>query len=79
MNDAIATSQGRTRFNDIIPQYDAMDDRKCQKYFSRPDVKRLVGVTCTLKPVGIGFCSDVFMMVTRTAYKKNISVKGLNY
>ncbi|XP_052803520.1 uncharacterized protein LOC128233738 isoform X1 [Mya arenaria] len=44
-NDAIVTERRRTRFKDIIPQYDASADRHCKAYFKRQDVQQLIGVT----------------------------------
>ncbi|XP_052253423.1 uncharacterized protein LOC127859879 isoform X4 [Dreissena polymorpha] len=44
-NDAIVTETRRTRFKDIIPQYDASADRHCKAYFQRQDVQRLISVT----------------------------------
>ncbi|KAL4229382.1 hypothetical protein ACF0H5_012421 [Mactra antiquata] len=46
-NDAIVTERRRTRFKDIIPQYDASSDRHCKAYFKRRDVQRLLDVTCS--------------------------------
>jgi len=44
-NDAIVTERKRTRFKDIIPQYDASEDRHCKAYFKRKDVQQLINVT----------------------------------
>ncbi|XP_045210142.1 uncharacterized protein LOC123561682 isoform X2 [Mercenaria mercenaria] len=44
-NDAIVTERRRTRFKDIIPQYDASSDRHCKAYFKRKDVQQLLNVT----------------------------------
>ncbi|XP_060560099.1 uncharacterized protein LOC132720110 isoform X3 [Ruditapes philippinarum] len=44
-NDAIVTEKRRTRFKDIIPQYDASSDRHCKAYFKRKDVQQLLNVT----------------------------------
>ena len=45
VNDAIITEKMRTRFRDVIPVYDACNDRHCVTYFTRPDVQRLIKVT----------------------------------
>ncbi|XP_069120089.1 uncharacterized protein [Argopecten irradians] len=46
LNDAIITEKLRTKYKDIIPKYDAAMDKNCRGYFERPDVKRLLNVTC---------------------------------
>ncbi|ELU01855.1 hypothetical protein CAPTEDRAFT_191276 [Capitella teleta] len=51
VNDAVVTERRRTKYKDIIPKYDAAVDANARQYFQRPDVKRLISVTCTLKPV----------------------------
>lgn len=47
VNDAIITEKKRTKYKDIIPVYDAARDDHCKAYFNRPDVKRLINVTCS--------------------------------
>lgn len=46
-NDAINTEKQRTKYKDIIPKYDASNDSHCKKYFTRPDVRNLVSITCS--------------------------------
>ncbi|XP_052253421.1 uncharacterized protein LOC127859879 isoform X2 [Dreissena polymorpha] len=53
-NDAIVTETRRTRFKDIIPQYDASADRHCKAYFQRQDVQRLISVTRSREPTPAG-------------------------
>ncbi|XP_067687659.1 uncharacterized protein [Haliotis asinina] len=47
VNDGIITERRRTKYKDIIPPYDAMEDRHSRGYFKRPDIKRLVTLTCS--------------------------------
>ncbi|XP_061167020.1 uncharacterized protein LOC133175901 [Saccostrea echinata] len=47
VNDAIITERKRTKYKDIIPVYNASNDRHCLGYFKRPDVKHLISITCT--------------------------------
>ncbi|XP_033733264.1 uncharacterized protein LOC117322454 isoform X2 [Pecten maximus] len=48
-NDAIITEKLRTKYKDIIPKYDAALDKNCNGYFRRPDIQRLINVTCYKK------------------------------
>ncbi|XP_046333283.1 uncharacterized protein LOC124116101 isoform X2 [Haliotis rufescens] len=47
VNDGIITERRRTKYKDIIPPYDATEDQHSKGYFKRPDIKRLVTVTCS--------------------------------
>ncbi|XP_050405755.1 uncharacterized protein LOC126821388 [Patella vulgata] len=47
INDGIITERSRTKYKDIIPDYDATKDHHSNHYTKRADVKRLLAVTCT--------------------------------
>ncbi|XP_012940894.1 uncharacterized protein LOC106012446 [Aplysia californica] len=49
VNDAIITEKKRNKYKDIIPPYDARDDKLCKAYFQRGDIKRLVDRTCSTR------------------------------
>ena len=51
VNDAVAITNCRTRYHDIIPEYEATKDKHCQKYFDGHDISN---ATSRHKPVSAG-------------------------